>query len=51
VELARYVVEAVVVEVRSCREVARAHGVSKSWVATLPSEACPSGQSLEDLNL
>lgn len=34
-ELARYVVEAVVVEGRSCREVARAHGVSKSWVATL----------------
>jgi len=34
-ELARYVVDAVVLEGRSCREVARAHGVSKSWVATL----------------
>ena len=34
-ELARYVVEAVVVEGRSYREVARAHGVSKSWVAKL----------------
>ena len=32
-DLARYVVEAVVVEGRSYREVARAHGVSKSWVA------------------
>jgi transposase InsO family protein len=34
-ELARYVVDAVVVEGRSYREVARAHGVSKSWVAKL----------------
>ncbi|MGH2658048.1 MAG: IS481 family transposase [Actinomycetota bacterium] len=33
VQLARFVVEAVVREGRSCREVARAHGVSKSWVA------------------
>jgi transposase len=32
-ELARYVVDAVVLEGRSYREVARAHGVSKSWVA------------------
>lgn len=32
-ELSRYVVEAVVREGRSYREVARAHGVSKSWVA------------------
>src|SRR5437762_9846777 len=32
-DLARYVVEAVVLEGRSYREVARAHGVSKSWVA------------------
>jgi transposase len=32
-DLARYVVDAVVLEGRSCREVARAHGVSKSWVA------------------
>jgi transposase InsO family protein len=31
-ELARFVVEAVVREGRSYREVARAHGVSKSWV-------------------
>ena len=31
-DLARYVVEAVVLEGRSFREVARAHGVSKSWV-------------------
>jgi transposase InsO family protein len=34
-ELARYVVDAVVVEGRSYREVARAHGVSKSWVGKL----------------
>ncbi|MGH8959467.1 MAG: helix-turn-helix domain-containing protein [Acidimicrobiia bacterium] len=34
-ELARYVVEAVVREGRSYREVAAAHGVSKSWVAKL----------------
>lgn len=33
--MARYVVEAVVVEGRSCREVARSHGASKSWVAEL----------------
>jgi transposase len=32
---ARYVVDAVVVEGRSVREVARAHGVSKSWVSAL----------------
>ena len=31
-DLARYVVEAVVLEGRSYREVARAHGVSESWV-------------------
>lgn len=35
VDLARYVVDAVVVEGRSMREVARAHGVSKSWVSVL----------------
>jgi transposase len=34
-ELARYVVEAVLIEGRSYREVARAHGVSKSWVGKL----------------
>jgi transposase InsO family protein len=34
-DLARYLVDAVVSEKRSCREVARAHGVSKSWVAKL----------------
>ena len=34
-QLARYVVDAVVVEGRSMREVARAHGVSKSWVSVL----------------
>ena len=34
---ARYVVDAVVVEGRSIREVARSHGISKSWVATLVS--------------
>jgi transposase InsO family protein len=33
VDLARYVVEAVLVEGRSYRDVAAAHGVSKSWVA------------------
>jgi transposase InsO family protein len=31
-DLARYVVDAVVLEGRSYRDVARAHGVSKSWV-------------------
>jgi transposase len=35
VDLARDLVDAVVLEGRSCREVARAHGVSKSWVAKL----------------
>ena len=34
-DLARYVVEAVVLEGRSYREVARAHGVSKSYVGKL----------------
>ena len=34
-DLARYLVDAVVVEHRSLRTVARAHGVSKSWVAVL----------------
>lgn len=34
-ELGRFVVDAVVLERRSCREVARSHGVSKSWVAEL----------------
>jgi transposase InsO family protein len=35
VELARFVVDAVVLEGRSYRDVAAAHGVSKSWVARL----------------
>jgi transposase InsO family protein len=35
VELARYLVDAVVLEKRSYRDVARSHGVSKSWVAAL----------------
>jgi transposase InsO family protein len=35
VDLARFVVDAVVLEGRSLREVARAHGVSKSWVHKL----------------
>jgi transposase InsO family protein len=35
VDLARYVVDAVVLEGRSMRDVARAHGVSKSWVSVL----------------
>ena len=34
-DLARYLVDAVVLEGRSYREVAGAHGVSKSWVAKL----------------
>lgn len=34
-DLARFVVDAVVLEGRSCRQVAAAHGVSKSWVAAL----------------
>jgi transposase InsO family protein len=34
-DVARYLVDAVVLEKRSSREVARAHGVSKSWVAKL----------------
>jgi transposase InsO family protein len=36
-DLGRYVVDAVVLEGRSYREVAAAHGVSKSWVAKLVS--------------
>jgi transposase len=35
VDLARYVVDAVVLEGRSCREVARSHGCSKSFVAKM----------------
>jgi transposase len=34
-DLARYVVDAVILEGRSLREVARAHGCSKSWVAKM----------------
>jgi transposase InsO family protein len=34
-DLARYVVEAVLLEGRSYRDVARAHGVSKSWVGKI----------------
>ena len=34
-ELARYVVDAVVLEGRGVREVARSHGVSKSWASEL----------------
>jgi transposase InsO family protein len=34
-EVARFLVDAVVLEKRSYRDVARAHGVSKSWVAKL----------------
>ena len=34
-ELARYVVDTVVLEGRSCWEAPRSHGVSKSWVAKL----------------
>ncbi|MHB9003054.1 MAG: helix-turn-helix domain-containing protein [Coriobacteriia bacterium] len=36
-DLARYVVEAVLVEGRSYREVAAAHGVSRSWVGKVVS--------------
>jgi transposase len=35
VDVARFVVDAVVLEGRSYRDVAVAHGISKSWVATL----------------
>jgi transposase InsO family protein len=34
-DLARFVVEAVILEGRSCRDVAASYGVSKSWVAEL----------------
>lgn len=34
-DLARYVVDAVVIEGRSARQVAKAHGISKSWVCEL----------------
>lgn len=34
-DLARFVVDAVVLEGRSCRDVGKAYGVSKSWVASL----------------
>lgn len=33
--MARYVVDAVVLEGRSAREVAQAHGISKSWIYEL----------------
>ena len=33
--LGRYVVDAVLLEGRSAREVARAHGVSKTWIYEL----------------
>jgi transposase len=33
--LARYVVDAVVLEGRSARDVAKAHGISKSWIYEL----------------
>jgi transposase len=33
--MARYVVDAVVLEGRSVREVARAHGLSKTWIYEL----------------
>ena len=35
IKMARYVVDAVVLEGRSVREVAHAHGVSRSWVSVL----------------
>ena len=41
--LARYVVDAVVIDGRSVRDVARTHGVSKSWVALLVSRYRNSG--------
>lgn len=41
--LARYVVEAVILEGRSYREVARAHGVSKSWVGKMVSRFLEGG--------
>ena len=34
-EMERYVVDAVLLEGRSAREVARAHGISKSWIYEL----------------
>ena len=42
-DLARYVVDAVVLEGRSYREVVRAHGVSKSWVGKLVAPSCGGG--------
>ncbi len=33
--MARYVVDAVVLEEKSLREVARAHGISKTWIYEL----------------
>ena len=39
--LARYVVDAVVLEGRGVRQVARAHGVSKSWVSVLVARYVP----------
>ncbi|MGH2728079.1 MAG: helix-turn-helix domain-containing protein [Actinomycetota bacterium] len=44
-QLARYVVEAVTREGRSIRQVARAHGVSKSWVAKLVSRYRAEGEA------
>jgi transposase InsO family protein len=42
-DLARYVVEAVVLEGRSYREVAAAHGVSKSYVGKVVARFCSGG--------
>ncbi len=42
-DVTRYVVDAVVLEGRSTREVARDHGISKSWVAELVSRYRASG--------
>lgn len=50
-QLARYVVEAVVREGRSYREVAAAHGVSKSWVGKMVTRYRQGGyQALEPLS-
>ena len=39
--MARYVVDAVVLEGRSVREVARAHGLSKTWIYELIGGSAP----------
>jgi transposase len=44
--LERYVVDAVVLEGRSRREIARLHGISKNWIYQLIARSPPAGGCL-----